>query len=120
MALGRIRDTVTVVETQTRTETRTETQQRPLDCEWQLPAAGSGKTLDLDKVNVKLSGGAGAALSLGRVPSAAACTAGAWYYDNPTTPTRLVACPATCDSIKSSGYTEASVLLGCQTVILLL
>jgi hypothetical protein len=120
MALAKIRDTVTVVETQTRTETHTETQQRPLDCEWQLPAAGNGKTLDLDKVNVKVSGGTGAALSLGRVPSAAACTAGAWYYDNPLAPTRLIACPATCDSIKSGGYTEVSVLLGCQTVILLL
>ncbi len=119
-ALSKIRDTVTVVETQTRTETRTETQQRPLECEWQLPAAGNGKTLDLDKVNVKVSGGAGAALTLGRVPSAAACTAGAWYYDDPAAPTRLIACPTTCDRIKSGGYTEVSVLLGCQTVILLL
>jgi hypothetical protein len=119
-ALSKIRDTVTVVETQTRTETHTETQQRPLDCEWQLPAAGNGKTIDLDKVNVKVSGGTAAALNLGRVPSAAACTAGAWYYDNPSAPTRLIACPATCDSIKSGGYTDVSVLLGCQTVILLL
>jgi hypothetical protein len=119
-ALSRIRDTVTVVETQTHTETHTETQQRPLDCEWLMPAAGSGKTLDLDKVNVKISGGTGAALNLGRVPSAAACTAGAWYYDNPSAPTRLIACPESCTSIKSGGYTEVSVLLGCQTLILLL
>lgn len=118
-ALSRIRDTVTVVETETRTETRTETQQRPLECEWQMPKAESGKVLDLNKVNVKVSGGTGAPLDLGRVPSAASCKDGAWYYDNPSAPTRLVACPATCKSIKDGGYKEVSVLLGCQTLVLL-
>jgi hypothetical protein len=140
-ALGRIRDTVTTIETrvETRTETQTQTRTelqtqiqtqiqtqlqtqvvtrtRPLQCEWRMPVPEEGVFVDSGHVNVSIRGGSDAALRLGRVPGLAACRDNAWYYDSPTSPTRLIACPQTCARIESGGYTDVKVLLGCQTNI---
>lgn len=117
-ALSKIRDTVTTVESHT--EYQTTTQTRPLECEWLMPSPGTGMVIDTDRVNVKLGGGTAAPLDLGRVPGADSCAAAAWYFDIPTAPTRIIACPQTCDAIKTSGYTDVNILLGCQTHLLLL
>ena len=117
-ALTKIRDTVTTV--QTHIEYQTTTQTRPLDCEWLMPAPSAGMTVDTDRVNVRLGGGSAAALDLGRVPGADTCKAAAWYFDVPSAPTRILACPQTCSTIKASGYTDVNILLGCETHLLLL
>lgn len=112
-ALAKIRDTVTTVEVRTEIETRTET--RPLECEWQMPDPSVGQEVDTNRVNVKVSGGAGDALTLGRVPSESACQDGAWRYDSADQPTRIIACPETCSTIKNAGHTDVKILLGCET-----
>jgi hypothetical protein len=116
-ALATIRDTVTT--TVTRTETQTRTEQRPLECEWQMPEPGADQTLDPGQVNVTVSGGSSEPLDLGRVPSAADCREGAWHYDVPAAPERIVACPETCDTIKAAGHTDVKILLGCETRVLI-
>lgn len=117
-ALTKIRDTVTT--TTSHTEYQTTTQTRPLECEWLMPTPSAGATVDTDRVNVTLGGGSGAALGLGRVPGAGNCSAAAWYFDVPSAPTRIIACPQTCTAIKTAGYTDVNILLGCQTHLLLL
>jgi len=117
-ALAKIRDTVTTVHTHTELETKTQT--RPLQCEWRVPAPQAGMELDPERVNVTLSGGAGAAKKLGRVPGLASCRSDAWYYDVPSAPERIVACPQTCEAIKAGGYADVKILLGCFTNVILL
>ncbi|MDB4971730.1 MAG: uncharacterized protein JWN48_71 [Myxococcaceae bacterium] len=117
-ALATIRDTVAT--TMPQTVLQTQVKERPLECEWQMPVPAAGVAVDKDRVNVTLSGGSAAQLSLGRVADAASCQAGAWYFDAPAAPTRIIACPATCDTIKASGYTAVNILLGCETHLLLL
>lgn len=117
-ALASIRDTVKT--TTTVTEIQTQTKLRPLECEWHMPAPSADMTLDKDRVNVTLSKGGSDSLGLGRVPSAAECQAGAWYFDSPSAPERIIACPQTCESIATTGYTEVNILLGCETKVLVL
>jgi hypothetical protein len=117
-ALTKIRDTVTTVTTHT--ELQTTTQTRPLECEWRMPTPQAGAELDAERVNVTLSGGSAGTHALGRVPNLAACSSDAWYYDVPSAPTRIVACPQTCETIKSGGYADVKILLGCQTQVILL
>ncbi|MEY4508484.1 MAG: hypothetical protein RLZZ450_606 [Pseudomonadota bacterium] len=76
--------------------------------------------LDAERVNVTLSGGSAGSHALGRVPSLAACRTDAWYYDAPTAPTRILACPETCETCESGGYADVKILLGCQTQVILL
>jgi Mg-chelatase subunit ChlD len=117
-ALAKIRDTVATVEVHT--ELQTTTKPRPLECTWKMPLPSAGLEVDSGRVNVTLSGGSSLALDLGRVPSESNCRAGAWYFDVPSAPERIIACPQTCDTIKSAGYTDVKILLGCQTNLILL
>jgi Mg-chelatase subunit ChlD len=114
-ALAKIRDTVTVVETHT--ETQTEVQDMPLPCEWQIPDPPKGQNFDRDKVNVHLTA-PGTDLSFGKVSSADSCKAKGWHYDDPDAPTRIVACPETCDLIQSTPLANIQILLGCAAVLL--
>jgi hypothetical protein len=126
-ALGKIRDTIvtTEIHKETRTETQiqthteiqkqTVTQQVALDCQWSMPEAHAGVQVDPTRVNVRASGGQGGELALGRVPDVDHCAAEGWYYDDNAAPTRLVACPETCDAIQSQGHTSIDILLGCAT-----
>jgi Mg-chelatase subunit ChlD len=114
-ALAKIRDTVTVVETHT--ETQTEVQDMPLPCEWQIPEPPKGQNFDRDKVNVHLTA-PGTDLSFGKVASEASCKAKGWHYDDPSAPTRIVACPQTCDLIQSTPQAEIQILLGCAAMLL--
>jgi hypothetical protein len=50
-----------------------------------------------------------------RVGSSDACTDNAWYYDNPSAPTRFIACPSVCNAIEKADDAKVDILLGCQT-----
>jgi hypothetical protein len=86
-----------------------------LTCDLAIPMPGAGETLDYDKVNVEFSGDP----NLARVDTEADCTAaGGWHYDVPPasgTPTRIVACPVTCDAFKSTDMGSVKIQLGCKT-----
>jgi hypothetical protein len=87
-------------------------------CAWTLPAPPPGETLDPDEVNVTFDDGQGGGFDIGRVESAADCAGvgDGWYYDDPTTPTTIHACPQTCDQIQGVETATIQVTLGCATI----
>ncbi|MGC4091608.1 MAG: VWA domain-containing protein [Polyangiaceae bacterium] len=88
-----------------------------LSCEYVLPAAPAGQTLDYSKVNVDFSNG-GTSERLASVSNADACGSGeGWYYDQMPSPTKIVICPTTCQRLQAATQGSVQVALGCQTVV---
>lgn len=112
-ALNKIRDTVTTIET--RIETVTTVVETPLECEWEIPPSPTG-TFDREKVNVQLSSMSANAVTLGKVASDVACAQNGWRYDDPSAPTRIIACEQTCEMIRATPQAKVDILLGCQTI----
>lgn len=116
-ALKKIRKEV--ITTVTHTETVMKTVEKPLDCEFVLPPPENvAQGFDKDEVNVQLTGPSISDTTLGRVPSKGDCAADAWYYDDATAPTRIIACPDTCDMIQATEGAKIDILLGCPTIII--
>jgi hypothetical protein len=90
-----------------------------LDCDLPLPAAQAGATIDPALINVNVTPASGAKTTLAQVPNEAACATGAqgWYYDDPTSPSRIVLCKSSCDSVTVDATASLEILLGCQTVV---
>jgi hypothetical protein len=115
-ALNAVRETVT--EVITTEEVVEEVVSQPLDCEWVVP---SGEDQDFNKMTVKFTDQtSGIATELARVLDPADCDAAgvpAWHYDNEDAPTKLVACPGTCDTIKAADA-KIDILVGCDVEII--
>lgn len=94
---------------------------RTFSCDYAVPPAPSGQTLDYGKVNVVFNR-ADAAQRLYYVRDASACdavTSGGWYYDvDPTagTPSKIVLCSQSCAALQGSADGSLDIELGCQTV----
>jgi hypothetical protein len=92
-----------------------------LVCEFNVPEAPAGETLDYNLVNVQFSA-AGSTEVLGYVVSADNCgiTQGGWYYDvDPAgggVPTRIIVCPSTCNTFQGTASGQVEIALGCETV----
>lgn len=84
-----------------------------LPCDYALPDG----TEDPGLVNVQFSVGDNPTTVPG-VADATACdpTAGGWYYDDPTAPTRILACDQTCGKFKAALDGQVNVVLGCPTM----
>jgi hypothetical protein len=84
-----------------------------LGCEFSVPKPDGG-TIDPTKVVVEYKDGA-SSKKLVQVTDASKCgqVADAWYYDNNTSPTKIVFCQSTCTQIGSSAG-QIDVLLGCK------
>jgi hypothetical protein len=118
-ALELIRDFITTMEI--RTEYRTEYQTVALECEWKIPPPPEGEHFDRNKVNVEFSptGSEADKQIIAMVETEADCTNElSWYYDDPNNPTRIIACPQTCEIIQAATTGTINILLGCQTVLL--
>ena len=105
-------------ETISTTEIVTETVQDTLECEWQIPPPTDPEEgIELDLVNLSLSIAGGPATNVGKVGSAEECalTVGGegWHYDDPSNPTRIIACPNTCTTITGAELPVVNILLGC-------
>ncbi len=89
-----------------------------VSCELNVPAPATG-TLDPNQVNVKYQmGGTPPGVTLPQVSDEAACTtAGGWYYDVPSAPTKITLCPSTCSDVQADTNANISVELGCATQI---
>jgi hypothetical protein len=89
--------------------------QRPIAraCEYELPESATQYLPD--HVNLEHTR-EGQRTSVPRVEGAASCDLlnGGFYYDDPQSPTRLIACPSTCARILQGGVIE--IVLGCPTV----
>jgi hypothetical protein len=81
----------------------------------------NGEIFDASKVNVAYTTG-GSTQNMGAVPSEADCAnvqSAAWYYDDPTNPTKVKVCSNTCTAIQSLTDVRVDVVFGCQTEILI-
>ena len=90
-----------------------------LPCEFAIPA-GSGN-IDFGKVNVTLQSN-GQEQTVPYVEGMDRCdaTRGGWYYDVAPatgTPTRILACPATCEKFKAEREPKVNLVFGCETVV---
>ena len=89
----------------------------PLPCDYTLPAAPRGETLDPNKVNLKFRAPSASDQTLPRAATQQACERQlAWYYDDPAVPKQIRMCPAACEAISGGGSVRIS--LGCATVSL--
>jgi hypothetical protein len=90
---------------------------KPVECQWVIPPPPTGEKLDPTKVNVRFTPSNGPAETVYGVDSMAACSDQfkGWYYDDPTTPTRLVACPATCPLLQADDGATVAVAFGCAS-----
>lgn len=88
-----------------------------IECAFDIPEPEQGQTIDYGKVNVELAGD-----TLPYVGSIAGCdpTTGGWYYDvNPAqgTPSQIVLCDASCDTLKENLGQDLEIRVGCETVL---
>jgi hypothetical protein len=117
-ALAKIREVVQTVETTT--EIVKSFEDVPLECEWAIPEPPPGMSFDKQKVNVQLSAPSLAQpTGFGQVASEKSCKAKGWYYDDPDEPTRVVACPESCELLQATSLAKVDILLGCKTIPLM-
>ncbi|MCA9629726.1 MAG: VWA domain-containing protein [Myxococcales bacterium] len=93
----------------------------PLDCEWGIPPPPQGQSFDANRVNVEFTDqDNGSKETIYRVNDQASCdpTLGGWYYDDPNNPTRVIACPATCNKVKSVVQGQVDIAFGCESVVI--
>jgi hypothetical protein len=90
-----------------------------VSCELTIPQPPEGQTLDPSKVNVKYEmGGVAPGQLLPQVTSEADCgSSGGWYYDDPTAPTTVTLCPATCETVQDDDAANVKIEFGCSTQI---
>jgi hypothetical protein len=89
-----------------------------LECAWNIPTPPPGQAFDRQRVNVQVATLGAAPTALAQVPNEGACgTRAGWYYDNPASPTRILACPQSCNQLQGDLNARVDVLFGCETVI---
>lgn len=88
-----------------------------LPCTYQIPPPTNGP-IDFGKVNVGFTSGQGQKTDIFGVGSADKCSPNVpgWYYDNPQNPTRIIACPQSCNGFNAQFGGQVDVLLGCKTI----
>lgn len=87
-----------------------------LSCEFDIPTPERG-TLDYGLVNVQFTPEGSEAQVIPQVAGIDACdSSGGWYYDAPSSPTKILMCPSTCDALKS-GNAALEIVLGCETIV---
>jgi hypothetical protein len=91
-----------------------------LDCEWGIPELPKGQFFDKAKVNVAFSstGVEQDNVFFGYAKSQQECgdSSEAWFYDNNDAPTRVIACPKTCDAIKKADKGKIGIVFGCEII----
>lgn len=92
-----------------------------LSCDFLLPKPDGTGMLDYTKINVNFTPKGGSEELLGNSPDLAGCdpTAGGWYYDDPTSPTKITLCPATCDAVTGMIGGTINMVLGCRTIMVI-
>jgi hypothetical protein len=89
-----------------------------LDCDFPVPEAKPGVEVNLNRINVNYTPSSGTTATLPQVANADACQGmPGWYYDNPATPTRIILCQSTCDTVTADATAKLDILLGCATVV---
>ena len=86
-----------------------------LGCEFAVPAPKTGSP-DPTKIIVNYTPGGGTTSPLQQVTDASKCGTipNAWYYDNNTSPTKIIFCPTLCDSAGKDTAGKLEIALGCK------
>ncbi len=84
-------------------------------CEWDFPKPPDGQSFAVDLVEVKHTDASGT-VDLSRVAQQGECSIGGWYYDNPLTPNKIIACPETCTAIQDRPDGRINVAFGCEVI----
>jgi hypothetical protein len=90
-----------------------------LECELELPTAPAGEKLDFNYVNVQFTDTSQHDLFYVRTPDQCTKSNLGWYYDidpKAGTPTKILVCPSTCDTLQASRAASIEIKLGCATV----
>jgi hypothetical protein len=89
-----------------------------IPCELQLPEPSSAK-IDYGLVNVAYQDSSCVLSTIYNVTSEASCDAaeGGWYYDDPSAPTSVKLCGASCDVVSAPGG-RLAFTVGCETKVL--
>jgi hypothetical protein len=85
-------------------------------CEWELPRPPVGQTFSVDLVEVTRTTAAGASAPFARVGGLDACGASSWYFDDPLNPTKILACPETCEAMQGEEGGGIDVAFGCELI----
>jgi hypothetical protein len=85
-----------------------------LPCEYVIPDKVEGGDVNPGDVNVLVTPSGGNAAIL---PQDVMCSALGWRYDSPTKPTKIIFCPASCQSLKTDFGAKVQILLGCKTEV---
>lgn len=86
-----------------------------LSCDYTLPPPPSGKTIDVNAVNVNYTTG-GATNTLGY--SADCSNPGGWHYDSTTAPTKIIMCPTICTTLQNdTSGGKIDIVFGCSTAV---
>jgi hypothetical protein len=91
-----------------------------LGCAYTIPTPAAGSNADPTEINVQYTpGGTGTPVVFPQVADQTHCpaTGDAWYYDNPTTPTQILLCASTCNTVSADTKGSIDILLGCKTVV---
>ena len=89
-----------------------------LTCDTPIPAPESGK-IDYERVGVVFTPEGGSPQMLDPVQDAAGCQGSpltGWYYDDPSSPTRVVLCDGACQQITARTSGQLDLLFGCKTI----
>jgi hypothetical protein len=81
-------------------------------CEFEMPEADAGQTVDPDQLNMVFTPANGGGEIVYRRDSSAGCGSGGWYYDDNDDPTKILVCPETCGNF---GGGVVDIVLGCKT-----
>jgi hypothetical protein len=97
-------------------------QATPLPCEYPLDGVTppSGMSLDLNTLNVRLTEPDGSGTTIVQVASASACPTDqpAWFYDDPSSPTRIELCRSACDLVTAAeSGTQVHIVGGCTATL---
>jgi len=91
-----------------------------LACDWAIPTPPEDELMDIEKTSVQFTLDGTRESPLPRILDGANCADhDAWYYDNPENPTRIFACPVTCERVQSADQAEVGILFGCEPPIVL-
>jgi hypothetical protein len=90
-----------------------------IECEFVIPDPTSGDPFDPTKLNISYdAGGMGMPQDIPQVASLNDCAGGnGWYYDNPAAPTKVLLCPALCQTVQGDTMAKVSFVFGCPTIV---
>jgi hypothetical protein len=93
---------------------------KALDCEFVIPPADPGLTIDYSRVNVSFSDASMSSSTFVFVGDASGCAQApdhGWYYDNAQNPTKVILCEQTCDAVRADSTGEVDVVFGCAQLV---